>query len=254
MLAGMAERRRAIWSFIAVAIVLAAVFVRLGVWQLERLSERRGVNEERAARLTEPVLNQAGDVPADRVIWRRVVLTGVYDYDREVVLFGRSRRGVPGVHVVTPLRVADSLAVMVLRGWLGAADGMSAELATGRPEAMRPQGLEEVTVEGIALPFPPVDSASAIVREIDGAEHVVMRLMEPETIEAYVPYRIARWYALGGAEPPPGSELRVVPPPERNDGPHLAYAIQWFAFAIIAIVGALLFTRRRAFVQPAPRN
>ncbi len=248
----MAERGRTFWSFIAVAIALAAVFVRLGVWQLDRLSERRGVNEMRASRLAEPPLQlrEALDAPADRVVWRRVTLTGMYDYDREVVLFGRARRGVPGVHVATPLRVSDTLAVMTLRGWLPAADGFSAELGSGRPEGGRAQWLEEVTVEGTALPFPPVESPGTIEREIDGKEHLVMRLLEPEAIEASAPYSIAGWYMLAGGEPPAGSALRIVPSPELSDGPHLAYAIQWFAFALIAIVGALVFARR----QTSPRN
>jgi surfeit locus 1 family protein len=253
----MAERGRTFWSFIAVAIALAAVFVRLGVWQLERLSERRGVNDERAVRLAEPNLDrleEAVDVPADRVVWRRVTLTGVYDYDREVVLFGRARRGVPGVHVATPLRVRDTLAVMVLRGWLPAADGFSAELGAGRPEGGRAVWLEEVTVEGTVLPFPAAESPGTIEREIDGAQHLVTRLMEPKTIEASLPYSIAGWYMLAGGEAPAGSALRMIPSPELNDGPHLAYAIQWFAFAVIAVVGALVFARRRAFVEHAPHT
>lgn len=244
-MAGMAKRRRALWSFIAVAIALAAVFVRLGVWQLDRLAERRSVNEERAARLAEEPLDQPLDIPADRVFWRRVVLTGVYDYDREVVLFGRARRGVPGVHVATPLRMSDTLAVMVLRGWLPAADGFSAGLAAGRPEGKRARWLEEVSVEGTAFPFPPAESTGAIEREIDGAEHLVMRLMEPGTIDASLPYSIVGWYVLARGEPPPGSALRIVPSPELDNGPHMAYAIQWFAFAVIAIAGTLVFARRR---------
>jgi len=252
MLEPMAGRGRTYWSFIAVAIVLAAVFVRLGVWQLERLSERRSVNEERVVRLAAAPLDEAVDLPADRVFWRRVTLTGVFDYDREVVLFGRARNGVPGVHVATPLRVADTLAVLVLRGWLPAADGISAELGSGRPGGGRTQWQEEETVQGTALPYPPAGSTGTIEREIDGAEHLVTRLLEPETLRGRLPYSIAGWYMLGGGEPPPGSTLRIVPSPELSDGPHLAYAIQWFAFAIIAVVGALVFARHRAFVEPAP--
>ena len=100
-------------------------------------------------------------------------------------------------------------------------------------------------MEGSAFPFPPAQSSGTIEREIDGAQHLVTRLMEPETIEASMPYSIARWYMLAGGEPPPGSSLRTGPSPEISDGPHLAYAIQWFAFAVIAVVGALIFARRR---------
>ena len=32
--------------------------------------------------------------------------------------------------------------------------------------------------------------------------------------------------------------------PALDDGPHVSYAIQWFAFAIISIVGLVIFLRR----------
>ena len=34
------------------------------------------------------------------------------------------------------------------------------------------------------------------------------------------------------------------PPPELTDGPHLDYALQWFAFATIAVVGYAVLLRR----------
>ena len=35
-----------------------------------------------------------------------------------------------------------------------------------------------------------------------------------------------------------------LPPPRLDDGPHLSYAIQWFAFAAIALAGAVVVARR----------
>jgi surfeit locus 1 family protein len=37
--------------------------------------------------------------------------------------------------------------------------------------------------------------------------------------------------------------LQPVPLPERSDGPHLSYAIQWFAFALIALAGSVALAR-----------
>src|SRR5260370_612801 len=36
------------------------------------------------------------------------------------------------------------------------------------------------------------------------------------------------------------------PSPELSDGPHLSYAIQWFSFALISVVGSLALARKRA--------
>jgi surfeit locus 1 family protein len=41
-------------------------------------------------------------------------------------------------------------------------------------------------------------------------------------------------------------ELRLILQPELNNGPHLSYAMQWFTFATIALVGGvILFWRER---------
>ena len=40
--------------------------------------------------------------------------------------------------------------------------------------------------------------------------------------------------------------------PALDDGPHRGYAIQWFSFAAIAIVGALAVVRRERRDRPVP--
>src|SRR2546426_4158244 len=47
----------------------------------------------------------------------RLVARGVYDYAHERLWHGRSYEGVPGVDLVTPLRLAGGAAVLVDRGW-----------------------------------------------------------------------------------------------------------------------------------------
>ena len=43
--------------------------------------------------------------------------------------------------------------------------------------------------------------------------------------------------------PQPGRLPAPVPLPELSEGPHLSYAIQWFSFAAIAVVGAVILLR-----------
>ena len=55
------------------------------------------------------------------------------------------------------------------------------------------------------------------------------------------------WVQLQREVPtPPGRVPRLLPAPELTEGPHLSYAIQWFIFSTIAIVGYPLILRRRA--------
>ena len=59
-----------------------------------------------------------------------------------------------------------------------------------------------------------------------------------------LPYPIANYYVVltdssSSASAPP----RVEPLP-LDEGPHRAYAIQWFSFAAISIIGLVIFIRR----------
>ncbi len=63
-----------------VAFLAAAFFIRLGIWQLDRLGARRSLNSERRERLRSPPLDLAALSPAglaDSLRFRRAVGGGV---------------------------------------------------------------------------------------------------------------------------------------------------------------------------------
>ena len=43
--------------------------------------------------------------------------------------------------------------------------------------------------------------------------------------------------------PPRADRLATIDPPSLDEGPHRSYAIQWFSFAAIALVGGTLLVR-----------
>lgn len=228
------------WLLATVAILaLAALFLRLGTWQLQRLAERRAANAQLLARTTQPPLILDGSpLDVEAVDLRRATVRGVYDYDQELLLRNRSLNGLPGVHVIVPLRIAGSeAAVLVDRGWL------PYELADPaiRPSYQdRPQG--EVTVAGIlrrsmirTSSFSPADPPLSSERPRLDAWHRIDILR----IQEQVPYPLLAMYleALPEAEASPGRFPRPAPEIELSEGSHLVYAIQWFSFALIALVG-----------------
>jgi surfeit locus 1 family protein len=61
-----------------------------------------------------------------------------------------------------------------------------------------------------------------------------------------LPYSLLPVYVLLQSQQPPQDLPAIVPVPTLDEGPHLSYAIQWFAFATIAVVGgAVLLLRDR---------
>lgn len=238
--------RRRRWrarTVIGTAVLLSAVLacIRLGFWQLDRLRQRRALNEQVAGRLREPVLQGAGAL-ADtaRSLYRRVALAGQYDDPRSIVLPGRSLEGVPGVHLLTPLRLGPDEAVLVNRGWVPSPDAATIPLDSF-PAA--PPGTPEVRLTGLVLPLPFSARAAAPTSADSGFRQVWYRL-EPRALQAQFPYRLLPVQVqLLPSLAAPRFPARL-PPPALDEGPHLSYAIQWFSFAAIGTIGWLALARR----------
>ncbi|MFN2571445.1 MAG: SURF1 family protein [Gemmatimonadales bacterium] len=204
-------RRRDVAAALA-AILVAAGCVRLGIWQLDRLAQRKGRNAVLAARLALPPLELRRGVTADSARQRRVLARGVYDFGAERSWPGRSFEGTPGVALITPLRLADGAAVLVDRGWVPSPDAFHVDHAAYREP-------DTASVTGIAL-VPPRGRGDV---DPSGLLPVVVQLTS--------------------ASPPAGLPRRW-PLPAFDNGPHLSYAIQWFSFAVIALVGTFVMIRK----------
>lgn len=229
-----------------VAFLLASVFVRLGFWQLGRLEERRARNAAWSAALEQPpvLLDARGWrlVESDPAAFvnRRVRVAGVFDPAGEVVLRGRVHAGRPGVHLVTPLVVDGAPgSVLVNRGWVPSPDGARVD-----PRPLVEPGPR--VVEGVLQQIPVTDDAGAPSRAGAGAERVLtFRRLDLATLRGRSDRPLLPLYV----QQLPGTDsVRAAPPvrvaiPALGEGSHLSYAVQWFAFAAIAVVGffVLLF-------------
>lgn len=236
----MALRSRSV--LVAGFLLVAAVCARLGIWQVHRLQERRAANALAQAGRAAPAVQVDSFGLDSSLIDRRVVVRGTYDHGHDIVLRGRGYRGVPGVEIVSPLLQQSGKAVLVNRGFVPAPDAVTVDGST----------LEElgpVTVQGIALPF---DSAGgAPFRR--GNETTWARL-DRRAISQWLPYPIDPLYVRQTPDSALPRFPRRLEPPPLDDGPHLSYAIQWFAFSIIALVFAVIMAVRPwGEPHPAPR-
>jgi cytochrome oxidase assembly protein ShyY1 len=220
-------------TIVIVAAVVAAACVGLGFWQLRRLEDRRALNARILARGSAPPVTIEGtSPPAAARAFARAAATGTYDVDHEVLVYGRNLDGEPGSDVVTPLRLPDGGAILVVRGWVPFAF-QEAPVAAAAP----PSG--DVRVEGTLLP----DEGDGSDRpDADG----VVRSLDVEGIASTLPYDVVPLPIRLTAQTPPrsGDLPRPESAPELSEGPHLSYAIQWFSFAVIALVGGAILLRR----------
>lgn len=232
--------RKLILSVLSVSA--AAVFVSLGVWQLGRLDERRDQNAFLASRRFAPEI-PLEQLPADTgaARFRRVRLRGVYDFSHEIVHTLRGRSGSPGVNILTPLRRAgNDTAVLVNRGWVYAPDGITIDTKRWR-ERDTLDGSGFVETFPTTGPFtPPSADRPRALRRLDRSALINL-----------FPYPIASYYvvlsdssaATVGTPPRPDVPPRVEPA-SLDEGAHRNYAIQWFSFAAISIIGLVIFLRR----------
>jgi len=236
------------WVILTALVAIGVIaMVWAGFWQLRRLHGRQAVNREvrdRTAAAISPVSQwltvdePLSDAQRDAE-WRVVQATGTYDPAGEVLIRNRSYNGAPGYHVVTPLRLADGTALLVNRGWIP----ISTEV--GQAPASPPPPTGTVTVEGRLRAtqergtFGPTDPSAGVLTEL--ARGDIARLRQQLTYPVLPAY-----LELTAQAPPPSEPLpRLIPLPELDDGPHFAYAVQWFIFTACAIVGWVLVVRRQ---------
>ncbi len=216
-------------------VLVAALFVRLGFWQLDRLGEQRAANRAAELARAEPPreLGAGADWTAAELSERWVEAAGAFDHAHEVVIRGQAFQGAPGVLVVTPLRLASSdSAVLVLRGFVPAPDAVRADLDTLRePGRVRVRGLATRIPSGGGQPLVHGDRTTwarldlAAIR--DRLPYPVLPVLVRQTPDSSLP-----------------SRPRRLPAPELGEGPHLSYAVQWFAFAAMTVAFGVLVVAR----------
>jgi surfeit locus 1 family protein len=213
------------WPTTLAAVVFVALTVALGQWQTRRAETKIALQESVERGLSAPPLAiGTALVAADEVKGRRVVARGEYDDSRTVLLDNRVQRGRPGYEVVTPLRVeGGERLLLVNRGWTPAGRTRD-EL----PSVSTPVGV--VRVEGVAV-VPP-EKVFELGPEAPGRRWQHLRLD-----------RYADW---GGSPVQPfivqqtsdaaDSLVRDWPRPDVGVDKHRAYALQWYAFAILTVI------------------
>jgi surfeit locus 1 family protein len=241
-------KRAALFLF---AVLVAAVCVRLGFWQISRLHEKQALNARLRAALAAPPEDLAAAdgrlaQGPDSLRFGRYRVRGRFDETRQFLLMGRVHDGEPGVEVVTPLAPdGGGAAVLVDRGWIPSFDA-----ATAKPEQFPAPGSQELTA--LAEPLLAGRAAGRPTPwrriEIDSLEVWSVTHLDADSVAARLPYAV-RPYVLRALPDPAASGPGAGPVRSEvkfyDETVHMSYAGQWFAFAVIALLGPILLARKR---------
>lgn len=206
--------------------VLATAFVLLGRWQLDRLDERRTQNATVQAHTALPVVPYSevmDGVIEDDDQWFRVSATGTYEPEQFQLRY-RSLNGAYGSEVFGVLNTSSGY-VLINRGFLPRQPGF--------PDGeMPPAAGGEVTVTGYVRRNMRGDDNSKTPHEGQ------LRTIDSEFIGAAIGEDLTDGYIqLIESTPPETDVLTPLGEPSLDEGNHLSYALQWFAFTIIGVVG-----------------
>jgi len=214
-----------------VTLLLLPLMTGLGLWQLERADWKQALvdSNEGRSRLS-PIALRPGAEISDEVQYRRVFARGYYDMEHQLLLDNKTYQGHAGYHVLTPLRLAESDAVVLVnRGWV--------PLGKSRAELPELPGTDgEVLVDAI-IKLPPmklfrladVDEANTgwpkVVQQVEMGEleQLLGVTLEPLTLllDKDDEFGFIRdWKAVYGV----------------TVDKHRAYAVQWFTLAAVLLL------------------
>jgi surfeit locus 1 family protein len=229
----------ALWVIFG-AIIFAG-FVALGTWQVYRRAWKLDLIARVDQRIHAPVTAVPGpaqwaQVNAASDEYRHVQLSGVYLYDRQVLVWTSSDLG-SGYWVMTPLRMADDSIVMINRGFV-----LADRCTTTAPCV--PGATGDITLTGLIR----MPETKAFLRHNDIAAdrwytRDIAAMAATRKLEHVAPYFVDADAPANTTSQPdtswPRAGLTVVSFPNN----HLPYAITWYALALLTL-GAVTYVVR----------
>ena len=220
------------------AILLIALLISLGRWQLRRADEKRALFDSFAAGAD---ATQAIDLQTPHLRrYQHVEATGHYDQTRQVLIDNMVNAERAGYFVITPFALAGGGWVLVTRVWvpLGASRAERPAIPVssgvrqvrGRADHMPSPGIQMGTKAVLAPPYPVVaafpsrNEIARLLGESSWTSATDLVLLDPGEPDGYV----RDWS-------PPGF------PPMR----HIGYAVQWFALALTLFILWVVTNLRR---------
>lgn len=239
------------WLLATVLVLAAAaVLLRLGFWQLDRLQQRQDFNSRVLDHQSEaPLILDPHALSLDlySMEFRQAVVTGEYLPEDEIMLRNQVWPGEfgseLGVSLFTPLRIQGTdTVILVERGWIPESETQNRDrykevgIVTVRGQLRRDETDFDLTA--FLRPDPPLaesEQRREMWNNLD-LERIAVQ-MELELLPVYL-QRLAEGEQIG---PPFASPFAL----DLTEGPHLGYAIQWFSFAGLLLAGYPLYVNRQ---------
>lgn len=206
-----------------------AFFIWLGFWQLGRAEEKQALlNQYATAQQSQVEITPQNAAALPR--YQRAKVAGRFDPAHQILLDNMpSHTGQPGYRVLTPFETSAGW-LLVDRGWLplGSTRSQLPDISVGEGERTLTGTIDDLPRAGLELAAPPVDSTAPWPR--------VLSFPQRPALEQQLGHELISGLLLLDASQPEGYEriweAHLGFKPER----HIGYAVQWFAFAVAAVI------------------
>ncbi|OWW19532.1 SURF1 family protein [Noviherbaspirillum denitrificans] len=236
--------RIALLALAACALLLFAAFAALGTWQLFRLQWKldlidRVEHRVHAPPVPAPASKQWSRINATDDEYKHVQLAGTFLHDRTTPVQATTELGF-GYWLLTPLRVEDGSLVLVNRGFIPA-NRLREALSPKPDESASITGLLRMTEPGGVFPRRNDPAANRwYSRDVQG-------IAASRGLSRVAPYFVdADGAAESAVAPGPVGGLTVV----SFHNNHLAYALTWYALALMVAGAAFWAVRKERRMHP----
>lgn len=229
-------------GYFAMLIVFSIACVMLGNWQFERRAEARAEIERIDNNYGAPAVDLADALPKLNAFdeatqkWQTITVTG--EYFGEPFL-ARNRPWIRGVgsDLIQPIRTNSGKVFFVDRGWV-AVDGSEAD--TVKSSELPQPAPGKVTVEArLRAGEPKIPGRTSTSRTVASIDLPELAKLTGTQGESYTGA-----YGMLISETPAGEHGSLPAKPDRDEGPHLSYALQWYVFIVIAMIGVSFAARQ----------
>jgi len=219
---------------------LAILLVFLGIWQLQRLDDRRARNAEIELNTTREIAAATQELGTSNDEWRRVTLAGRYVPDTQIAIINRSQDGVAGDNLAAVFETEDKGLFLINRGFV--------------PLAVNARSTPEDTLQLVG--YIRLNQTRRNVGAIDSSTRGTTEFQRYDLsrIRDALGKDINTAYYVQLIEESPSSKTEwpiPVPFPTIDEGPHFSYAMQWFFFAFVAVAGWVVVVVRKLRDRPS---
>lgn len=212
-------------AFTFVALLAIGLCIRLGFWQFDRYELRHSLTREISSALTKAPITLTGANQSTADAWMKVKIRGQYEPATQRVFRGhyfQERYGLEVFSLFVPLD-RELPPIWVDRGWM--ATSTAANEMAPAPEV--PKGIR--TISGILRKYDDPTTSTGVFFALPAPK--IGRIDELSLQRSYSGETFHKYLKLQGATA--DSVLAITPLTPPGEGPHLAYAIQWWLFALL---------------------